>query len=461
MDHQEYRQGLKYPWLLFIMGVRKSLSPKRLGDWAEKRINAIWSNLLTNHLWQRMLKNTIATTITVILALIPAVVAVYGKAAYLGPITTVFGHPGRRFGMMAEALVLAIGGTLLGIGWSCFGVYLSSLIYHQNAPAAYTIRGLFLVVALIFHGFLRSHTPRLFIFVLLLVIVSVVSLTSTATSVSKTSVTTLLYPILTAAGVLLLVNTTIFPEFSSSFLGITTIETLGETIGTLRDAGKYFVNISQEGQSEEEKAKEEGEGAELAKTLTLAEKRPEKAGKDAEPTKLRKLFHKFKLGKKGVEGSDDKKVKAPLPEAPKAVKLKSLTDSKAKLRAKLASCKAAQTECNFELAWAVLPPRDLKPVSDTHMKKLVANTIALVGACESKYALMGDEDDKKEDQTKDDNHLKSVAAAAELESGDDSSRPGTGANSSHDDSADEKPKRKGRKKKEQKQDETRKGAERS
>jgi hypothetical protein len=78
---------------------RQSLVAK-VGEWAEKRVTAIWTNLQTNHLWQRMLKNTLATTIAVILALIPAVVAVFGKAAYLGPITTVFGHPGRRFGAM-------------------------------------------------------------------------------------------------------------------------------------------------------------------------------------------------------------------------------------------------------------------------------------------------------------------------------------------------------------------------
>ena len=213
------------------MMAKPKLTPKKIQEWVQKRADAIWTNLQTNHLWHRMLKNTLATTITVILALIPAVVRVYGKAAYLAPITTVFGHPGRRFGMMAEALVLAVCGTLLGIGWSIFGLYLSSLVYHTNSPAAYTIRGLFLVVALMLHGFLRSHTPRLFIFVLLLVIVSVVSLTSVATEVTRTSVTQLLYPILTAAGILLLVNTCVFPEFSSSFLGISTIETLGDTVG--------------------------------------------------------------------------------------------------------------------------------------------------------------------------------------------------------------------------------------
>jgi hypothetical protein len=246
-------------------------SSKNLQEWAQKRAEAIWTNLQTNHLWQRMLKNTLATTIAVILALLPAVVRVYGKAAYLGPITTVFGHPGRRFGMMAEALVLAISGTLLGIGWSMLGLYLSSLVYHADSPAAYTIRALFLAVALMFHGFLRSHTPRLFIFVLLLVIVSVVSLTSVATEVSKTSVTQLLYPILTAAGVLLLVNTCIFPEFSSSFLGITTIETLGDTVGALRDAGKYFITMVENPKEEDGELKEEGGARRQDEPATAAE----------------------------------------------------------------------------------------------------------------------------------------------------------------------------------------------
>jgi hypothetical protein len=413
-------------------------SPKKLEEWVSKRAEAIWTNLLTNHLWQRMLKNTLATTIAVTLALIPAVVRVYGKAAYLAPITTVFGHPGRRFGMMAEALVLIVSGTLLGIAWSTFGLYLSSLIYPTDKPAAYTIRGVFLVFALMFHGFLRSHTPRLFIFVLLLIIVSVVSLTSTATHVTPLGVTQLLYPILTAAGVLIMVNVLVFPEFSSGFLGTTTIETLGETVGALRDAGSYFVSIVEESEKGGEAKKEEGAespaGEEAAAKKSEEEPKPET--KASFVAKVKNLFHK-----------DKKEKAASQDEEPTTVKLKSLTDEKGKLRAKLASCKAAQQECNFELGWAVLPPRDLKPISDTHMKKLVANTIALIGACESKYALMGDNDDKKEDEGKDEHQLKGVAEGANVESGDDSSRPVSRASSPHDDSTDEKAtKKKGKKK---------------
>jgi hypothetical protein len=421
------------------MGFSKKLDPiklaKKLEAWLEKRAGEIWSNLLKNNLWQRMLKNTVATTIAVIIAMLPAVVRVYGKAAYLAPITTVFGHPGRRFGMMAEALILAVSGTLVGIGWSMFGLYLSSLVYNTNAPAAYAIRGLFLAIALLLHGFLRSHTPRLFLFVLLLIIVSVVSLTSTATAVTKVSVTQLLYPILTAVGLLLLINLFIFPEFSSSFLGVTTIETLGETVSALRDAGKYFVAIVEEPVKEGEETKAEAGTDKPNEPSTAAEESREKTTADATPSLLHRALHLFKTSKKADEKAKSDETKPE--ETAKTVKLKSLTDQKAKLRAKLSSCKAAQEECNFELAWAVLPPRDMKSISDTHMKKLVANTIALIGACESKYALMGDDDDKTEAEGKDEHQLKGVAEVANAESGEDSSRPGTGVDSSHDESADE------------------------
>ena len=291
-------------------GSKSKNVPKDVTLWLEKRADAIWSNLLTNHLWQRMLKNTLATTIAIIIALTPAVVRVYGKAAYLAPITTVFGHPGRRFGQMAEALVLAISGTLVGVGWSSLGLYLSSLVYHHNPPAAYTIKGLFLVVAMMCHGFLRSHTPRLFIFVLLLVIVDVVGLTSTATAVTKLGVTQLLYPILTASGVLLLVNTMIFPEFSSGFLGVTTIETLGETVGALRDAGKYFISISETSgkKSEQEEISKLGECLARAPT-TLAEKPKEKRKEDEEHPLLGRIHKLFK--KKTPAEEEAKAIEAP------------------------------------------------------------------------------------------------------------------------------------------------------
>ncbi|KAI9742762.1 MAG: hypothetical protein M1818_003491 [Claussenomyces sp. TS43310] len=398
-------------------------------DLFHARCMAIWANLHKDHLWQRMLKNTLATTITVILAFIPAIPNVYGKAIYLAPITTVFGHPGRRLGMMVEALALAVAGTLLGTAWSTLGVYLSSLVYDTNRAASYTIKGIFLAMAILFHGILRSHTPRLFIFVLLLVIVSVVTLTGTATAVSSTLVTTILYPILTAVAILLLVNVCVFPEFSSSFIGITTIETLDQTIGAVRDAGTYFIAIL--GEADDATS----ENIHNDKELALAEP----AVADGSKKVLRSLFERiavmmrFKSDRKPAQEKtegDEANPAATQDTNPKEhssatsstkIKLKTLTNAKAKLRTKLASCKAAQTECNFELAFSVLPPRDLKPISDTHMKKLVANAIALIGACESKFALMGDDEDGH-GEIGEKAQLKDDAAAANVDINDTSSR---------------------------------------
>ncbi|KFY22110.1 hypothetical protein V491_02883 [Pseudogymnoascus sp. VKM F-3775] len=379
-------------------GEKKPTRLDKVEEWAAKHALAIWENLKTGNLWQRMLKNTVASTIAIILALIPAVIAVYGTATYLAVITTVFGHPGRRFGMMAEALILTILGTLFGAAWSVLGIYLSSLVYDYNSPAAYTIKGIFLSLAVLLHGFLRSHTPRLFLGVLLMLIVVVVTITNPAKVVSVKLVTSILYPILTAVGILLIVNVAIFPEFSSSFLGITTIETLSQTVNTLRDANSYFVSILDP--DNETIGKQNGENSEVEAKKTDPEPEPPKA------SLFRRLFESLrsklsapkdpaKAAEEEQPGEEPSTPESLKPVAPTIVELKSLTDQKAKLRAKLESCKSAQQECMFELAFAVLPPRDLKPISDTSMKKLVANTISLIGACESKYALLGDGDDSK------------------------------------------------------------------
>ncbi|RYP65504.1 hypothetical protein DL771_008261 [Monosporascus sp. 5C6A] len=302
----------------------------------DERLATITTNLQRNHLWQRMLKNTVCTTAILIIGITPAVVAVYGPSTYLGAMVTVFGHPGRRFGELCEALVLIVLGAFVGVAWSSLGLYLSSLVIDSNIDAACGIRATFFALAVILHGILRSSTPRLFLFVFLMLLVSITVLTGTATSVSTSMITQIAYPILTAAAIIIAVNVSIFPEFSSDFLGISTIETLCETVECLQDAGHWFVS-------------------------EFSEAGPGNAEKTSS-TDLRS-------------------------------KLASLTDKKGKLRSRLGSLKTAQAESNFELVFAVLPPRSLKRISVTAMTRLVQTTISLVNACESKYALTGDNAD--------------------------------------------------------------------
>lgn len=270
----------------------------------------------------------------------------FGSAAYLAAIMTVATHPGVRLGQLVESLSLAVAGSFLGVGWSILGIYLSSLVILSSPPAAYAIRGIFLAIGLLLHGYLRSHTPRLFIFVLLLVLVCIIGFTTTATHVTPTYVTQLVYPILLASGVILFVNIFIFPEFSSGFIGKTTIDTLAEIATVLQDAGQYFVQT--------ESSRTNG---------AAVPNGPSVGPKDAEPTI-----------------SPSSSVRA----------LSDLTGAKSRLRAKVSACKAAQNECQYELAFSVLPPEYMGPVNKQAMSKLLANTIAVIGACESRFALLGD-----------------------------------------------------------------------
>ena len=322
-----------------------------------------------------------------------SIVKLTPKCASLGAITTVFGHPGRRFGQMAEALILVLSGTLLGVAWSTLGIYLGSVVIKEYPPAAYAIRAIFLAVVVLFHGYLRSKTPRLFIFVLLLVIVSVVSLTSTAKVVNPLSATNILYPILIAAGCIMLVNICIFPEFSSRYLGQMTLDTLNDTVKALGDAGTYFVEpkrvVDRNGAQTDDKragasmtgapenVTDEGHG--ISHKVTDLPKAPMHI-------KAKAIFHRrFASKSEGTEHDFFKK--------PFKTSLIDLTNIKPKIRKKLSDCKAAQQECNFELAVSVLPPRSMKPISVQAMKRLVANTIAVIGSCESKYALLGSDDE--------------------------------------------------------------------
>lgn len=392
---------------------------RRVRRFGADRTVEIWESLFKNNLWKRILKNTVCTTAlgtssnlkilvyqglmtsnAVSICLIPGSKTAIGKAAYLGATASVFGHPGRRFGQMAEALILAVSGTVLGVAWSTLGLYLGSLVVKDNPPAAYTIRASFLMIATLLHGYLRSRAPRLFIFVLLMIISSVVTLTSTATAVTTVGVTQILYPMLIAVGIAIVVNISLFPEFSSRFLGQTTIDTLDETAKALEDAGNYFIGLPQmaddAGEPVESMKKAPESMNDISHEFTKAGRGPNRSQSRESHVQdgtnasfFLRHFERMKgavysqtsaAAEQGDVGEDGLKV----------ISISELTASKSIIRKKMSQCKEAQNECNFELAVSVLPPHALKEISTRKMKKLVANVIAVVGACESRYALLGE-----------------------------------------------------------------------
>lgn len=325
--------------------------------------------------------------------LIPGARDSIGRAAYLGAIITVFAHPGRRFGQMAEALILALGGAVLGVAWSILGSFLSSLAIKRNQTAASAIRAIFLVIATMTHGFLRSKAPRLFIFVLVLIIVSVVSLSSVQTTVTSVAATQILYPVLIAGGAILLVNLFIFPEFSSSFLGETVIKTLNDTTNALAKAGDYFMMTDKP-----TKLNRGGENVNKKSALdSNCEMNTLEPCEEIQHQKRTGLLTSFEnLQNENSTKAEESTNK----DAYAEISLSRLTADKSDLRAGLVNCKAAQRECNFEVAFSVLPPQNMKSISSQAMKRLVANVIAVIGACESKHAFTGDADHKNESDTK-------------------------------------------------------------
>ncbi|KAI2624822.1 hypothetical protein GGS21DRAFT_319545 [Xylaria nigripes] len=311
-------------------------------------LSGVGANLRKTSIWQPMLKNTLSTTIAIMIAVIPTIAQVYGKLTFLGAMASVFGQPGQRFGKMVETLSLIVLGTLLGLGWSNLGLHLSSLVYARNHSAAWAIRALFFTTAVIIHGVLRSSAPRLFQFVFFFILINLLVLTSHEVAVTLSTLKAVIYPIFTAIGVVILVNVAVFPNYSSSFLGTCTIETLTKTINSFQMAGDWFMSNSEDG--------------------------------DAEKNSLQSMRTRFAA----------------------------LTSEKTKLRACLSGCKAAQAECNFELVLAVLPPVSLKPISVSAMTRLVQVTIGLINACESKFALAACDEklcvlDKPDDQEVDEN----------------------------------------------------------
>ena len=322
-----------------------------------------------------MLKNAIATTAVVAIAAIPPHSSQWlGPAGYLGTIVTVFGHPGRRFGQMAEALVLIIAGMMVGVGWGVLGLWLSSLLHDEGEgkgeATGFAVRGVFFAVAAMLHGYFRSKTPRLFLGVLVMVFIVTVMLTTTAREVTPPLVTQILWPILIAVAVLVVVNVGVFPEFSSGFLGRQVCESVEECVRALEMAGEYFVHresgIEQKGSEGRENTSDESGRA--------------RGISDGARKRLRTLSTRSKRSKLRVQ--DEGGVAT--------VTIQDVVTNKSKLRERFKACKAAQQECNFELFVGVLPPFHLKPISSRIMKRLVASTISVIGACESKFALIGD-----------------------------------------------------------------------
>ncbi|KAF4126720.1 Protein of unknown function (DUF2422) [Geosmithia morbida] len=332
----------------------------------------LWGDWQTNELWQRTAKATIGCMVTLIVSIIPGVVAVYGANTYLIPFVAVFSSPAHRTAKLVELLLLVLLGSLVGIAWSLLGLYLSTLAVSAHLSS--TIRALFFLVVVLVHGFVRSSTPRLFVSVWLLLVSSATVLIGSATRPSLSVFTSIYYPILTGAAIVLFVNISIFPEMSSSYLGSAIIETLADTVHTVDRATYWFVTPG-------------GDSAEAKKKQAEARARDREKSSNRKKTWLRSFLADFPNPFKNTANKRAAELAAARPAA-NLTTLAGLTGQKAKMRAALLKCGAAQDEVNFEYSISPLPPYLLKPVSKRYMQSLVENAVTIIGACENKYVLL-------------------------------------------------------------------------
>ncbi|KAH6958257.1 hypothetical protein DER45DRAFT_612779 [Fusarium avenaceum] len=358
---------------------------KTLGKSLKRLVTVIWGDVETNDLWKQIIKCSIACTLSIIAVITPRADQALGTATFLAPMATTFAHPGQRLGVMIESLLMVLLGSLLGLGWSILGIFLASLISEENLTAAYAIRGIFLAVASMLHGYIRSASPRVFLFVAFFLISCLVVLLHSNPQVSWKLFINVYYPILIGCGISFFVNLLMFPELSSSYLGLSTIDALCETMDTLTRATHWFVTPG--GNSYEELDQITLTMTHTAKSLPIKPKQKNGC--------VRKFLSRLSKPFPNPFRPPQNRYKAST-EPVGLTNLSSLAKKKDKLRARLARCKAAQREVNYELSISALPPSSMKPLSTLQMGNLVQNTITIIGACENKYVVL-ENDDRYED----------------------------------------------------------------
>ncbi|UKZ85008.1 uncharacterized protein TrAFT101_000886 [Trichoderma asperellum] len=376
-------------------------------------VASLWGDHGTKDLWQRILKDFIACVIATTIAILPQI---RSWSTFLIPMTVAFAHPGQRLGVVIENIIMVIFGSGLGLSWCILGLYLASLVYDDNKPAAFTIRALFYLACILIHGYIRSSSPRLFLFVLFVMLPAITTLTA------PTKATPLLYetiyvPILIGVGIMLFANVVIFPELSGSYLGTSTINALSEMANTLERATYWFATPG--GDCVETRDQDSVRSTTVTNDRDIEQQQQQKMSQKKQSIirYWRKFFSAFPNPFRSARAIATVS-KIPL----HATTLASLMEKKPTIRSKLAACKTAQNEVNFEISISPLAPGDMKRISVDLMSSLSQSIITLIGACENKFIVLDDEGREENGLASDDPEL-----STENTHSPESTTPSTGA----------------------------------
>lgn len=334
---------------------------------------------------KRLVKTFVNTTFCLLFCLIPAAVHRIGKVGYLVTLFSVIVPPAKRLGKEVESIVICALGLGAGVGYANLTRYIAKLpLRHMELTSekglsgnpdyrsALGILALGEFLMLMTHGYYRSKIPRVFAGVLTFLIVTHFSYLSDLEVSVQNMCINFGYPIMLAMGTSLFFNVTIFPESGSTDLGKVTVALIKELKQSISLTVTYFVN-----------------SAEIMRThLEEEERKEEEAANGPESPK---------------DGNTDDSNETPDTYVPESIhetpapavspelditELGTLLKKKTTLQAKYTSCKAALTECTFEITYAYVSPTVLKPTVKL-LNGIVKSAGAMLDACELEFALLG------------------------------------------------------------------------
>ena len=126
-------------------------------QWHE--IKTVTRRVTTTRAGIKLLKSFLAFFVTYILCLVPSIHSWLGKYSYIMVISAIINHPGRTLGAQVDGAIMTILGTVTGLGWGAFGLWLSTV--SSTARLDYgAILAIFLFIWVFAIACIRSYYIR-------------------------------------------------------------------------------------------------------------------------------------------------------------------------------------------------------------------------------------------------------------------------------------------------------------
>lgn len=317
-----------------------------------KRLIKLWKHYFPcdKVLAKRIAKSTVNSTVALIFCLIPKVRDRLGTEPAMLPLISVMVHPGRRVSGTIQGAIYCMTGLVFGLAYAIFGrflaqrclghswKYLSELeqyaVHYKRFEAGLAILAVFETLMLFFHGWMRSVSHHYFGIVFPLFLVVHFAFMAPLTEDSGVIANSFSTPFYLGIAMSIFWNLVLFPEFGSTFLGDTTIDTFNVIHKAIDASISFFISID-----------------------SLDEDNP--------------------YGKP-------------------AISLSKLLKMKTEISDKVGNCLLVLDECIYEISYSYLSPTQLKPIIDL-LKPLNLYINGLINACQLDFILLGRQQNREGD----------------------------------------------------------------